>query len=355
MKTTFEQRARQARTIDVQPASAPTTPEATGPADPAALAVATQEESVPPAPLPTHGAGFLATQDPDLVRWTLDSHTEGELRGLPYLFDFWAHPHQLPPPGDWRTWVILGGRGAGKTRAGSEWVRAQVEGPRPQDPGRARRVALLAETIDQAREVMVFGDSGLLACSPPDRRPHWHATRRMLEWPNGAVAQLFSAHEPEALRGPQFDCAWADELAKWKKAEEAWDMLQFGLRLDDDPRCVVTTTPRSSPLLLDLLHRPGTVQTHGNTRSNRAFLAKSFLQDVQARYGNTRLGKQELDGLILEDIEGALWSWDLVNACKDDSTPPFDRVVVAVDPAVSMGKGSDSTGIVAVGAVTRGH
>lgn len=132
-------------------------------------------------------------------------------------------------------------------------------------------------------------------------------------------------------------------------------MLQFGLRLGDDPRCVVTTTPRTSPLLLDLLHRPGTVQTHGNTRSNRAFLAKSFLEDVQARYGNTRLGKQELDGLILEDIEGALWSWDLIGACKDGSTPPFDRVVVAVDPAVSMGKGSDSTGIVAVGAVTRGH
>jgi phage terminase large subunit-like protein len=202
---------------------------------------------------------------------------------------------------------------------------------------------------------MVFGDSGLLACSPPDRKPHWHATRRMLEWPNGAVAQVFSAHEPEALRGPQFDCAWADELAKWKKAEATWDMLQFGLRLGDDPRCVVTTTPRSSPLLLDLLHRPNTVQTHGRTTANRAFLARGFMEDIQARYGHTRLGKQELDGLILEDIEGALWTWDLIDSARADTTPLFDRIVVAVDPAVSMGKGSDSTGIVAVGAVTRGN
>ena len=267
MKLTFEQRARAARPTPAAPTPSPETPKA---------------EPVPPAPLPTHGAGFLTTQDPDLVRWTLDALSEGELLGLPYLFDFWAHPHQLPPEGDWRTWVILGGRGAGKTRAGAEWVRAQVEGRRPQDPGRARRVALLAETIDQAREVMVFGDSGLLACSPPDRRPHWHATRRMLEWPNGAVAQLFSAHEPEALRGPQFDCAWADELAKWKKAEEAWDMLQFGLRLGDDPRCVVTTTPRSQPRSSSTSSSaPAPSRPTAAPRANRAFLAKSFLDDIQ--------------------------------------------------------------------------
>lgn len=133
------------------------------------------------------------------------------------MFEFWAMEHQLPPDGDWRTWVILGGRGAGKTRAGSEWIRQMVEGSRPKMPGRCARVALVGETLDQAREVMVFGESGILACAPPDRRPHWSATRRQLTWPNGAMAQIYSASDPESLRGPQFDCAWVDELAKWKK------------------------------------------------------------------------------------------------------------------------------------------
>ncbi|WP_425467332.1 DNA-packaging protein [Rubellimicrobium roseum] len=285
---------------------------------------------------------------------TLAALPERNLAALPYLFAFWAHSHQLPPPGDWRTWVILGGRGAGKTRAGAEWVRSMVEGPRPSAPGRARRVALLAETIDQAREVMVFGDSGLLACAPPDRRPRWHATRRMLEWPNGATAQLFSAHEPEALRGPQFDAAWADELAKWKKAESAWDQLQFALRLGQDPRCVVTTTPRPTPLLRALLERPGTVRTHATTRANRAHLAPAFLEQVQTLYGNTRLGRQEIDGLLLDDSEGMLWTDAMLESARIDFAPRFDRVVVAVDPAVSTGKRSDSTGIVVVGAVTQG-
>ena len=154
---------------------------------------------------------------------------------LPWLFEFWALPHQLPPEGDWKTWVIMGGRGAGKTRAGSEWVRAQVEGATPDAPGRAKRVALVAETFDQGRDVMVMGDSGILACSPPDRRPVWEAGRRRLVWANGATATVYSAHEPEALRGPQFDAAWADELAKWKKSEDVWDMLQFALRLGEHP------------------------------------------------------------------------------------------------------------------------
>ena len=140
---------------------------------------------------------------------------------LPFLFEFWAMEHQLPPAGDWRSWVIMGGRGAGKTRAGAEWVRSQVEGPRPGDCGPARCDALVGETLDQAREVMVFGDSGILACSPLDRRPRWHASRKRLIWPNGAVAQVFSARDPESLRGPQFDAAWVDELAKWKSGRNA--------------------------------------------------------------------------------------------------------------------------------------
>ncbi len=273
---------------------------------------------------------------------------------MPYLFEFWALDHQLPPEGQWRNWVILGGRGAGKTRAGAEWVRAQVEGARPQDPGRARRVALVGETLEQAREVMVFGESGILACSPPDRRPRWIATRRMLEWPNGATAQLFSAHEPETLRGPQFDAAWVDELAKWKRAEEAWDMLQFCLRLGDDPRAVVTTTPRNVGVLKAILANPSTAVTHAPTEANRAYLAKSFLEEVQARYGGTRLGRQELEGVLLEDTEGALWTSAALEAARLEQAPPLERIVVAVDPPVSGHGASDECGIVVVGATTEG-
>ena len=138
--------------------------------------------------------------------------TIDQIRALPYLFEFWAMPHQLPPEDMWKTWVILGGRGAGKTRAGSEWVRAKVEGSRPESKGGAQRVALVGETFDQARDVMVFGDSGIMACSPPDRRPTWEASKRRLVWANGAQAQVFSAHDFEGLRGPQFDAAWIDEI-----------------------------------------------------------------------------------------------------------------------------------------------
>ncbi len=271
------------------------------------------------------------------------------------MFEFWALPHQLPPEdGEWKTWVILGGRGAGKTRAGAEWVRAMVEGDRPRQPGRAHRVALVGETLDQAREVMVFGESGILACSPPDRRPDWQATRKRLVWPNGAVAQLYSAHEPETLRGPQFDAAWVDELAKWKKAEDAWDMLQFGLRLGENPRQVVTTTPRNVGILKSILGAVSTVVTTAPTDANRANLPASFLEEVYGRYAGTRLGRQELDGLLLEDEEGALWTRAKLEASLVEALPEFDRIVVAVDPPVSGHSKSDECGIVVVGVVTQG-
>jgi len=277
------------------------------------------------------------------------------LCALPYLFHIWALDHQRPPPGNWRAWVILGGRGAGKTRAGAEWVRSLAEGPCSYDPGTARRIALVAETYDQVRDVMVHGDSGILACSPPDRRPKWKASERKLIWPNGAEAQAFSAHDSEALRGPQFDAAWADELAKWKKGQESWDMLQFALRLGQDPRVCVTTTPRNAPVLKRLLAAPSTVQTHAPTEANRANLAPSFLEEMRARYAGTRLGRQELDGVLLADIQGALWSTAALAAAQVAEPPPLDRVVVAVDPAVSAGKSSDACGIVVAGAVTQGR
>jgi len=174
----------------------------------------------------------------------LDALPDKVLAAMPYLWDVWANPlHQAAPEGQWTTWVILGGRGAGKTRAGAEWVRSRIEGPTPRAPGLARRVALVGETYEQARQIMVEGESGILACSPPDRRPAFLSTQRKLVWPNGAEAMIASAHSFEALRGPQFDTIWADELAKWSHAREAWDMLQFTLRLGTDPRQVVTTTP----------------------------------------------------------------------------------------------------------------
>ncbi|MEB8388636.1 terminase family protein [Rhodobacteraceae bacterium KMM 6894] len=273
---------------------------------------------------------------------------------LPYLFEFWAMEHQLPPEGDWRAWVIMGGRGAGKTRAGAEWVRAQVEGSRPLDPGACRRLALVGETVAQVRDVMVFGESGILACSPPDRRPEWQASKARLVWPNGAVAQVFSAHEPEGLRGPQFDGAWVDELAKWKKARETWDMLQFALRLGNQPRVCITTTPRNVGVLKDVLAAPTTVVTSAPTEANRAFLADSFLEEVRARYAGTRLGRQELDGVLLADADGALWTSEGLEALRVDVPPALDRIVVAVDPPVTGGKNSDECGIVVVGACTLG-
>jgi phage terminase large subunit-like protein len=284
----------------------------------------------------------------------LDELTEGALLALPFIFDFWALPHQQPPEGDWKTWVILGGRGAGKTRAGAEWVRTEVEGPRPLDPGRSRRVALVGETIEQAVTVMVEGDSGILACSPPDRRPHWDGTRKRLLWPNGAEARVYSAHDPERMRGPQFDAAWVDELAKWKRAEEAWDMLQFALRLGTHPRQVVTTTPRAVGVLKSILVRDSTVVTHAPTEANAANLAGSFLAEVRARYEGTRLGRQELDGVLMEDVEGALWTLSMIEACRVDEVPPLDRIVVAVDPPVTGHGASDDCGILVVGAVTEG-
>ncbi len=263
-------------------------------------------------------------------------------------------PHQLPPEGDWRSWVITGGRGAGKTRAGAEWVRAMVEGGKPLNRGAAQRVALVGETFDQVRDVMIFGDSGIMQCSPPDRRPKWKATERKLVWPNGAEAQAFSAHDPEGLRGPQFDAAWADELAKWKKAGETWDMLQFALRLGARPRACVTTTPRNAKVLKDLLASPSTVTTHAPTEANRANLAASFLEEVRARYAGTRLGRQELDGVLLADAEGALWTRSMLDAARVAEAPELDRIVVALDPAVSAGAQSDACGIVVVGARLQG-
>ncbi len=277
-----------------------------------------------------------------------------QLKALPYLFEFWALDHQLAPKGDWRTWIILGGRGAGKTRAGAEWVRSMVEGSRPRDPGMARHVGLIGETMEQAREVMVFGESGILACSPPDRRPQWISGRNMLVWPNGAEARLYSAFDPERLRGPQFDAVWADELAKWPKAQNTWDMMQFCLRLGKNPRACVTTTPKNVEILKDLMARKSTVQTHATTQANRAYLADSFLTEVQERYAGTRLGRQELEVVLLADVDGALWTSARLQAAHMSKLPEMDRIVVAVDPPAGANATSDACGIIVAGIVSQG-
>ena len=303
---------------------------------------------------PRSDAEWIACAPPAQREAFLESLSDGALMALPWLFEFWALSHQVPPPGDWRTWLCMGGRGAGKTRAGAEWVRSMVEGGGPRDAGRATRVALVGETYDQVRDVMIFGDSGILACSPPDRRPQWEATRRRLVWPNGAVAQAFSASEPENLRGPQFDAAWVDELAKWRRGGEAWDNLQFALRIGAEPRQVVTTTPRNVPVLKDLLASPSTVVTHAPTEANRAWLAPSFLAEMEARYAGTRLARQELEGHLLEDAEGALWTTQGLEATRIDAAPALSRVVVAVDPPVTGHAGSDACGIVVAGVLAEG-
>lgn len=280
----------------------------------------------------------------------LDELSENALASMPWLWELWAHPgHQAEPPGDWDTWLILGGRGAGKTRAGAEWIRSQVEGSSPLDGGAARRIALVGETIDQAREVMVEGESGILAVSPADRRPIFRSSQSKLIWPSGATALIYSAANPEALRGPQFDCAWSDELAKWNRCSDAWEMLQFCLRLGERPRQIVTTTPRDNPVLRMIMESPGTTMTHAATAANQAFLSPDFVDRLTMIHGGTALARQELDGVLLSETEGALWSRQLIETGRVREVPELHRVVVAVDPPATGGDAADACGIVVAG------
>ncbi|HEX2256050.1 MAG TPA: terminase family protein [Afifellaceae bacterium] len=260
----------------------------------------------------------------------------------------WAHAYQRPPAGDWTTWLMLAGRGAGKTWAGAQWVRAMALGKAPFGEA-AGRIALVGETLADVRDVMVEGPSGLLSVHLPGERPSWRPTRRRLEWHNGAVALAFSSEDPESLRGPQFAAAWCDELAKWAHPEATWDMLQFGLRLGARPRQAVTTTPRPIPLVRRLLAEPGTVATRAATRDNATWLAPSFLAAVVARYEGTRLGRQELEAELIDDRPDALWRRDAIEAARVAAAPELARIVVALDPPASSGAGSDACGIVAAG------
>ena len=261
----------------------------------------------------------------------------------------WARLDQLPPDGDWTTWLLLGGRGAGKTRAGAEWVKATVLARPPFGGLSTGRIALVGETFADVRDVMIEGVSGLLRIHRRDDRPQWRPSLRRLEWPNGAVAQAFSSEDPEALRGPQFEAAWADEIAKWRLGESVWDMLQFGLRLGDRPRQVATTTPRGVPLLKRLVADRGCVVSRASTRDNAFNLAPRFLDAVVGRYRGTRLGRPELDGELIEDREDALWRRDEIERARIETAPPLARIVVAIDPPAGSGATADACGIVAAG------
>jgi phage terminase large subunit-like protein len=265
-----------------------------------------------------------------------------------------AWPHQVPPATarnglPWTIWLLLGGRGAGKTRAGAEWVRGLVGAHRGVAARPVGRIALVGETIADARAVMVEGPSGILAVHPRGERPAWSSSLRKLDWPNGAVAHVFSAEDPDSLRGPQFEAAWADELAKWRHVQETWDMLQFGLRLGPRPRELVTTTPRPIPLLKRLVADPAVAVSRASTHANAANLAPAFLETVVGAYRGTRLGRQEIDGAIVEERVDALWTRDCLEAARVVAAPALARVVVAVDPPVSSGAHADACGIVAAG------
>ena len=264
---------------------------------------------------------------------------------------YWARPdQQLPPEGvDFRNWLILGGRGAGKTRAGAEWVRALAMGYFEPVFRRCQRIAIVAANFDEARLVMIEGVSGLLAIHPEHERPRFEPSKRTVTWKNGTVAQVFSAEEPEGLRGPQFDAAWCDELAKWKKADAAWMNLQMALRLGDEPQAVITTTPRPTKLIRTLMKDAGTVVTRSRTLDNAGHLAPSFLKDVLARYGNTNLGRQELDGELISDDPDALWKRETIETARVKQAPDMLRIVVAVDPPASSGEKANACGIVCVG------
>src|SRR3954452_17558967 len=291
----------------------------------------------------------LAELSPEQRRAALSGLSPEDLQKLEFTWEFWAREDQLPPPGDWRTFLLLGGRGSGKTRSSAEWVRSEMEA------GRRRQLGAIGPTADSIRRVMVEGSSGLLAVCPPWCRPSYEPSTRRIVWPNGGTVHLFSAEEPDRLRGPNLDGFWADEITSWANAPDVWDMLQMALRIPGPqghaPQGVVSTTPKNQPLLKQIMAAPSTVITRARTSDNASNLDASTLAYLQQKYGGTRLGRQELDAELSQDIEGALWSRDLLDTCriKRVDAPDMRRVVVAVDPPGASSKDSAECGIIVAG------
>lgn len=276
------------------------------------------------------------------IKQILDGLNEHQAMAMVYDWSLWARPEQLPPiTDDWFTWFILAGRGFGKTRTGAEWTRYLAKNKY------TNRIALVAPTAADARDTMVEGESGILAISPPYFRPVYNPSKRRLTWPNGVIGSLFSADEPERLRGPQHGAAWCDEVGSWRYPE-AMDMLDFGLRLGKRPLKAITTTPKSTKFIKELLEQEHTIVVRGSTYDNRSNLAPSFFDQVVSKYEGTRLGRQELHAEILEESEGALWKRAWLDATRLRQVPSdveLTRIVVGIDPNTSDKKESDETGI----------
>lgn len=266
-----------------------------------------------------------------------------ECDGQPH--DEWKWPHaradQHPPPGDWLTWLIRGGRGGGKTRTGAEWTNRMHK--------IAPRFALIGPTGPDVRDIMIEGESGILAKSKPGERPLWEPSKRRLTWPNGALGFAYSGEEPDRLRGPQHHAAWVDEPAHIALIEDVWSNLLFGLRLGTMPRICATTTPLPTPWMKALVAQPDTVSVVASTYANITNLAPQFAKQILTRYEGTRKGRQEIYGEILADVEGSLWTWEIIEDHRVfKGLEEYDRIIVAIDPAGSTGKKSDETGIVVV-------
>ncbi len=275
----------------------------------------------------------------------------GKAEALDLLYTwrgFWARPNQVAPEGNWSIWLMLAGRAWGKTRTGASWLQEKVYPPMG---GRgSRRVCLVARTAADVRDVMIEGESGLLATTHPLRRPVWKSSQRRLIWPNGAIGTTFSADEPDQLRGPQYEFAWCDELASWRYGTETWDNLQMILRLGSHPQAVITTTPRPTALVKRVIRGAGTVVTRGATFENKS-LPPSFIERLQSEFAGSRLARQELYAEVLDDNPAALWKRSRIDDLRigKPAVPPLRRIIVAVDPAVSANEKSDETGIIVAG------
>ena len=286
----------------------------------------------------------MKNYSPELIK-SLSLNQKNELSGLldeiKYRWSMNARDKQKIPLGKWSTWLIKAGRGYGKTRTGAETIRIWKES----NP----LIHLIGRTAADIRDIMVEGNSGILICSPANDRPLYEPSKRRLTWKNGAKAICFSAEEPDALRGPQCYKAWADELATWKYDRETWDNLQMGLRLGINPQCVITTTPKPTRLIRELIDDQNTHVTHGTTYENKDNLSASFFEFIIKKYEGTSLGRQELLAEMLEDVEGALWKMKTIEDNRVNKLPELKRIVIPIDPAATSTKDSDETGIVPVG------
>ena len=275
------------------------------------------------------------------------SFSEDEISQLLYTWEAWARPEQVEPTGDWTFWLVKAGRGFGKTRTGAEWIRKKVEQG-------SNRIGLIAPTAADVRDVMVEGESGILATSPPWSRPVYEPSKRRLVWPNGIMATTYSAEEPDRLRGPQHEILWADEIGHWRYPE-AWDMAKLGLRLGVRPQAIVTTTPKPVRIVKELIEDKDCVMTGGSTYENVVNLAAAFYKTIVKKYEGTRLGRQEINAELLEDTPGALWTRQMISDLRVKKAPELVRIVVAIDPAVTSGDESDETGMIVGGLGVDGH